>query len=645
MRIRKLPPQLSPAPKDVEPVLAQIQPLPLREWRPAGVENPPDRLASAPPAAFRDAYDASPRNSTLVNPPPDPLLPDPRRWLRQPVGFDVQQYPLPDLLREFAASQGVACRVSDRLSGIVSGMSKFRDPGEFLDMLCRAQRLNWYFDGSTVFFFSDSELASRLFQLNGDREAILRRTLIELELFDARFSWRVAEGGSLLLVQGPEPYLERIAELLDKQTEVAAAAARERKLGVFRLKHAWAAERSITSGDGEVKVPGVADILRQIIAGDGGQAASPAASPTPPGTPRLKMGTGMIARRANANAEAAEPPVASSETPFIQADTRLNAVLIWDYEENMARHQQMIELLDQPLALVEIRAAIVDVEVSRTRDLGVSWEYNGDGHTWNNKVGANPTGSNPLDRVTGSGFQYATIYTHGLDQFMARVSALEEDGVANVLSRPSVLTQDNIQATLEHNETFYVTLFGENTVDLADITTGMTLRVTPHVIDNTAGGVQLAVYIVNGSDTDSTPTGYMGGDIPRVRQSTISTQAVVYEGESLVIGGYYNEERRVNNTGVPGLQKIPGLGALFRDRKTTNSKTERLFVLSPRIIQPGASIMKAGSEAERAFDHSPAKKMLDGPAESEKNVPEKRRWWQRRDNQDKTRPSMSLIDP
>lgn len=537
---------------------------------------------------------------------------DPRRWLRSPVRFDVRQYPLSRLLREFCAAQGVACQVSPALSGMVTGRFEFSDPGEFLDLLALAQHMNWYYDGGLVHFFDESEVGSNFLPMEGRREEVLRRTLVELGLFDPRFGWRTADNGKVLLVQGPAMYLDRIKDILERQVEVAAAEAAERELGVFRLKHAWAADQTVNVGTGSATVPGVASLLRQILS------ETPAEAAVEPGVrsgePQLLKGTGVVARR---DAPPPAPVAASSAAAFVQADARLNAVLVWDYRENMPRYRAIVEMLDQSLTLVEIRAAIIDVEADRMRELGITWEVKDKGGNWTNNAGANVgSGDNRVtyDSIAGDGFQYATIYTKGLDQFMARVSALEKDGNANVLSRPSVLTQDNIQATLEHTETFYVKLTGDREVDLADITTGLTLRVTPHVVESGeySDGVQLAVHIVNG--TSSYDKDSQVDSLPRVRQSTITTQAVVYEGEALVIGGYYNEVRSNSISGVPILKNIPVMGALFRTKSSQNTKSERLFVLSPRIIRPGESPMGAGSEAERAFEVSPGRKTLDGPA-------------------------------
>ncbi|MDR0361460.1 MAG: type III secretion system outer membrane ring subunit SctC [Planctomycetota bacterium] len=546
------------------------------------------------------------------------------RWLRTPVAYDVKLRPLTEMLSDFAARQGVAAKVSPALTGTVSGAFSFADPAEFLDVLCRVKHMNWYFDGSVVHFFGNSEMETRLFPLAGKSEEKVRNTLRDLGLFDPRFEWRSAPDGQLLMVQGPEAYLARITEILERIGEVEQAKReelearedpierpREKKLGVFRLKHAWAAERNVTTAGTDASVPGVADILRQIVSDSPMPQRQAARREQTAGVPRLMKGTGVIGR---ANAEPRDESDASGSVPFIQAETRINAVLVWDYEENLALYSEIIAALDHPLELVEIRAAIIDVETDRTRELGFSWEYMRDNPDWKNNAGINVGDS---DRayipVVGDGLQYATIYKHGLDSLMARVNLMEKNGEANILSRPTVLTQDNIQAVLEHTDTFYVRLQGQDEVDLADITTGLTLKVTPHVIPSddaavrpgASEGIQMAVHIVNGSNTADTG-GTQVDNLPRVKQSTITTQAMVREGEALVIGGYYNETRSVARAGVPGLSKIPGIGALFRKKSNIASKRERLFVLSPRVVRLGEMPLVPGSEGERILKESPA---------------------------------------
>jgi type III secretion protein C len=74
--------------------------------------------------------------------------------------------------------------------------------------------------------------------------------------------------------------------------------------------------------------------------------------------------------------------------------------------------------------------------------------------------------------------------------------------------------------------------------------------------------------------------------IPVVSRQAISTQAVVGDGESLLIGGYVIEERRDGKTSVPGLSSLPIIGALFRQTSTEYRRVERMFLITPRSGRP-----------------------------------------------------------
>lgn len=554
------------------------------------------------------------------------------RWLKNPVAFHAEDYSLSKLLAEFAAKQGVGAKVSERLTGSVTGDIIFSDPKEFLELIGRTHLLNWYFDGVSAYFYPIDEMHSRLLPLDNVNDEQLRNTMKKLGLFDERFEWLVTDDGNLLKVQGPDMYLDQISSILDREKatiqekkESVLAERKEKKLQVIRLDYAWADERTIATSNSSITVPGVADLLQQILNEQPGAGRSPAMQ-VPLGTSTLHKGSGLIGRR---RAAAMPPPLPEvgvgpidqeraqeKTTALVRADPRLNAVLIWDMEENHARNEQIVRELDQPLAMVEIRAAIVEVEADRTRELGISFEGKDGSGNWTNSGGINSASGDNYTSVKGDGLNFTTIYSHGLDNLMVRVRAMEKQGAANVLSRPSVLTQDNIQATLEQTETYYVKLEGYEEVDLADISTGLTMRVTPHIINNGEGGIQMSVYLTTGSDTGS---GAESDYVPRVKQSTITTQAVVHEGEALVIGGYYNELFTKDESGVPFLRKLPVVGALFRNRSKLHTKVEKLFVLSPRVVLPGNSIMSCGSKAEYIMEHSPEREALNLPMDKDKD--------------------------
>jgi type III secretion protein C len=254
----------------------------------------------------------------------------------------------------------------------------------------------------------------------------------------------------------------------------------------------------------------------------------------------------------------------------------------------MPYYEAVIAELDKPLDLVEIHAAIVDIDANYTHNLGVRWggaRVQGDfaGST----AGLGAPGSS-LSAANNAGFALSTIYNTALNTFFADIRALEERGEGAVLSRPSVLTMDNVQASLEYTTTFYIKLEGYQAVDAIQVTSGTTLKVTPRILrmpDGQPSRLALTIVISDGSDPTSTPqTSWVTG-VPPVKKVTINTQATVAEGQSLLLGGFYYERRQDDKAGLPGLMNAPLVGPLFGQTGANVQRTERLILISPRIIR------------------------------------------------------------
>ena len=122
---------------------------------------------------------------------------------------------------------------------------------------------------------------------------------------------------------------------------------------------------------------------------------------------------------------------------------------------------------------------------------------------------------------------------------------------------------------------------GQEEVDLFDVRTGIVLKVTPHVIyEGKKKKIRLLVNIEDGGIT-----GQSVDNIPVIQTSSINTQAIVNENQSLLIGGHFYESETVQVKKVPLLGSIPGLGRLFRSEKKEKPRMERVFLISPTIVK------------------------------------------------------------
>ncbi|MDA6076078.1 type III secretion system outer membrane ring subunit SctC [Edwardsiella anguillarum] len=178
----------------------------------------------------------------------------------------------------------------------------------------------------------------------------------------------------------------------------------------------------------------------------------------------------------------AAPPSNGSGLPTFSADLRQNAVLIRDRKQNMALYRQLIQQLDKRPTLIEISVTIIDVDAGDINELGIDWSASariGGGQVSFNSGGLNADSFSSLISNSGS--------------FMVRLSALEQQSKAKIVSRPSVVTLDNVQAVLDRSITFYTKLRSEKNPKLEAITAGALMRVTPRLIRESAGNKILLI--------------------------------------------------------------------------------------------------------------------------------------------------------
>jgi type III secretion protein C len=505
---------------------------------------------------------------------------------------------LSDILRSFARSFGIQIIISESASALkerISGKFNAANPSEFLNQLSAAHGLQWFYYGGTLYVSRNFETATRSISPQGIGLQEFRKALTDLGVVDPKFGWGELPDRGVAMVSGPPAYVDLVAWAVATLPLPQPA----QQIRVFRLKHAQVNDRVISYRDQQITTAGVASILRNLVTGQGGtggtnltnlpQLAAIAAPIREPAAPSSADDT--------RNGGGANQPSGSGQQqggrqqnlilrPVIQADSRLNAVIIKDIPAHMPAYEELIKLLDVPTKLIEIEAVIVDVNSSNVADLGIDW-----GARTGSVAGGFGRPGAPPDNVTGTiifgrDVSPTTVIPNAGNYLMARVRALEGKGSARVVSRPSVLTVDNLGALIDLSETLYVQSIGERVASVVPISVGTTLKVTPHIIDTNDGqSVHLVVDIEDGAIQDTS-----NQTLPRIRRSTIGTQAVMNARESLLIGGF-NAESDIRATDkVPGLGDLPGLGAFFKKKATKVEKRERLFLITPKILSAGVDV-------------------------------------------------------
>ncbi len=507
-------------------------------------------------------------------------------WKR-PFSYFADHQDLGSVLLNFAQAEGYSASLSPLVKGKVSGRFEEVDPSQFLEGMQSAFGVRWYTLGGTLYFYHSSE-TKKIFLSTRSGAGKLYDNLRRSHVFSPQLPATFGAAGDVIIISGPAEYLSQIqnaaAAFENTQTEQIV-------MKVFPLKHAWAEDMTVSSMDKNVTIPGIASILRAMVMGT----PLSGSSVTQQRATVEKLGGKGLAAQGNSDNSASSSSVSmgsqavTAGSVSIIADPRVNSVIVSDASYRMPYYEQVIRDLDKPVELVEIHAAIVDIDTDFKRDLGITFQgsKNKD-NGWS--VGGSSSGSTlntsvlpTAGIVSDAGMTISTIYTHGADFFLSRIHALEENNEARMLGRPSVLTVDNIQATLENTTTYYVQVQGYQAVDLYKVEAGTVLRVTPHIIrENGETSIKLVVNVQDDQDTSTSSTTSSG--VPPIKQTKINTQAIVSAGQSLLIGGYYYEEKSNDKSGVPGLMDVPVVGSLFKAKTKSTKRMERLILITPRIV-------------------------------------------------------------
>jgi type III secretion protein C len=287
-----------------------------------------------------------------------------------------------------------------------------------------------------------------------------------------------------------------------------------------------------------------------------------------------------------------------SSLPVIQADPITNSVLVRDVPQRIDQYASLINALDVKPKVIEIEAHIIEIDDDFLQQIGVDWRAHdshldlqtGSGTTQQNSYNGNinpnfgtTTLSDGTTVVNASplGASVTGVLGNASRYLLARVNAAQSNTLAKIDATPKVATLDNVEAVMDNKTSFFVRVSGYTAADLYSISTGVSLRVLPLVInENGKTLIKLNVHIEDGQIAN----GQTVDTLPVITSSDINTQALVVQGDSLLIAGYSSDTKSNGVTSVPGLSKIPLIGALFRNNDDSRSHLERVFLLTPRVV-------------------------------------------------------------
>jgi general secretion pathway protein D len=298
----------------------------------------------------------------------------------------------------------------------------------------------------------------------------------------------------------------------------------------------------------------------------------------------------------------------------INADKATNSLIIMADKEDYEVVEAVIKKLDIPRSMVYIESLIMEVNATRSMDLGVQWQLFDQTNVNNQNVlyGGKFTGpSGPLNpaNALGAGLAVGVLtepFTFGgitLSNITAIINAVKSDNDFRILSTPQILTTDNEEAriTVGENRPFQT----RATTDVSGGTyesfeyrdVGKILKITPHVSEGRNVRLKLSLEVTS---LDRLATVATTATRPVTQKRTIDTTVLVQDNHTVVIGGLIDDTRSDTETKVPGLGDIPLLGWLFKTQSDSSQKTNLYVFLTPRVVKNPEEADKLLGEKKQA---------------------------------------------
>ena len=280
----------------------------------------------------------------------------------------------------------------------------------------------------------------------------------------------------------------------------------------------------------------------------------------------------------------------------VSVDARTNTLLIKDTAKSIENVRRMVETLDVAVKQVVIESRMVTVRDNVQEDLGIRWGFSdqgGDTGVAGNLIGATDIANGvipsigdrlnvnlPVANPAGSiGMHVAKLANGQLIDL--ELSALEQENKGEIIASPRITTANQKKARIEQGtEIPYVQSASSGATTVTFKKAVLSLEVTPHITPDNKVILDLAITQDTRGDTVDTATG------PAVAIDTqrIETQVLVENGQTVVLGGIYQQQIINSARKVPLLGDVPYLGALFRSTSERNEKRELLIFVTPKIM-------------------------------------------------------------
>lgn len=443
----------------------------------------------------------------------------------------------------------------------ITGDFDISNPLKFLDKISAQIGLVWYEDGQTYYVYDNSELKNSVVILRYASLATLNEFLQRTGLLSHRYPIRGEQKTGAFYVSGPPIYVDLVinaANYLDdlyKNVDL-----NKQKISIIKLQHTFVGDRTYKIRDQEVKLSGIGKVIEAILANEYKELVTISNAPKPSALGKTGLTT-----------PSPEKPVVNEKTQIkVISYPETNSLLVKGTQDQIELIEHLVSQLDVARRHIELSLWIIDIQKNALDELGIDWS------------GAMNIGTR--GRVTFNATTASQSTLNG-SQFLAKITALNSEGIAQIVSRPIILTQDNVPSAFDNNSTFYTKLEAERVASLEGITYGTLINVLPRF--STVGDeIEMMLDIEDGQQ--SAPGNDVSG-LPVITRTKISTVARVPKGKSLLIGGYTRDSYSNSDSKIPFLGDLPLVGGLFRSNNSSTNKVVRIFLIQPKLLEFGST--------------------------------------------------------
>ncbi len=408
----------------------------------------------------------------------------------------------------------------------------------------------------------------------------------------------VETANALLVVSPQEQYIRQMQRWIERLDLAEASGDASERLFVYRVKH----------GDAEA----LAGVLSELFGNADDRDRNQTAGSVAPGLERASIkskkktdgSTAETASNQTTPRTASSREIEMSSSVSIVADVVNNSLLVRSNPRDFKKILDALKQVDIVPLQVLVEATIVEITLGGNLQYGVQWELFGTKSKGQSHISLD--GSLDDAKVSGigaafPGFNWAVMSNPA--SIRATLSALAGENRVNVLSSPSIMVMDNQTASIQVGQEVPVaTTTQQSTVTDTDRLlssieykkTGVMLKVKPRVTPGGLVQMEIEQEVSTVAKTESSAI-----NSPTFQTRNITSSVAVRSNQAVVLGGLIQDQRTDGQQGIPGLYRVPVIGALFGERTKGANRTELVVVLTPKVMSSDQDIEAVTADFRR----------------------------------------------